>query len=158
MIFFLLPLLPKFSVLGFCMAYKHHYLTILHLFFVFCFLFLFFNTSFSFSGNHCDPCIRQRVVSSTPHYAHSGVVEAARDLYMQVDGNCGNGIVHCFLYYLWISCFSVENLRDSILYCFCHSYKHSLAVLWWKHWLMLVLVYLWPEISRSIELDAEISY
>ncbi|XP_055814044.1 uncharacterized protein LOC129883399 isoform X2 [Solanum dulcamara] len=43
------------------------------------------------NGNHCDPCIRQRVVSSTPHYAHSGVVEAARDLYMQVDGNCGDG-------------------------------------------------------------------
>lgn len=42
------------------------------------------------NGNHCDPCIRQRVVSSTPHYAHSGVVEAARDLYMQVDGNCGD--------------------------------------------------------------------
>ncbi|MCE3049450.1 hypothetical protein HAX54_044833 [Datura stramonium] len=43
------------------------------------------------NGNHFDPCIRQRVVSSTPHYAHSGVVEAARDLYMQVDGNCGDG-------------------------------------------------------------------
>ncbi|XP_060179453.1 uncharacterized protein LOC132609483 isoform X1 [Lycium barbarum] len=43
------------------------------------------------NGNHFDPCIRQRVVSSTPHHAHSGVVEAARDLYMQVDGNSGDG-------------------------------------------------------------------
>ncbi|KAH0638217.1 hypothetical protein KY289_038132 [Solanum tuberosum] len=43
------------------------------------------------NGDHCDPCVRQRVVSSTPHYAHSGVVEAARDLYVQVDGNYGDG-------------------------------------------------------------------
>ncbi|PHT28624.1 hypothetical protein CQW23_31757 [Capsicum baccatum] len=43
------------------------------------------------SGDYFDPCIRQRVVSSSPHYAHSGVVEAARDLYMQVDGNGGDG-------------------------------------------------------------------
>ncbi|XP_016460829.2 uncharacterized protein LOC107784247 isoform X2 [Nicotiana tabacum] len=42
-------------------------------------------------GNHFDSCIRQRVVSSKPHYAHSGVVEAARDLYMQVDGNSEDG-------------------------------------------------------------------
>nr|XP_016508025.1 PREDICTED: uncharacterized protein LOC107825659 [Nicotiana tabacum] len=42
-------------------------------------------------GSHFDPCIRQRVVSSKPHYAHSGVVEAARDLYMQVDGNSEDG-------------------------------------------------------------------
>ncbi|XP_047317202.1 diacylglycerol lipase-beta [Impatiens glandulifera] len=31
--------------------------------------------------------IRQRVISSMPHYGHSGIVEAARDLFMQVEGN-----------------------------------------------------------------------
>ncbi|CAK9165350.1 unnamed protein product [Ilex paraguariensis] len=33
-------------------------------------------------GNH-----REHVVFSSPHYGHSGVAEAARDLFMQIDGN-----------------------------------------------------------------------
>ncbi|KAK2991197.1 hypothetical protein RJ640_027169, partial [Escallonia rubra] len=43
------------------------------------------------SGNHIQPSVRQTVVSSLPHHAHSGIVEAARDLFMQIDGNTDSG-------------------------------------------------------------------
>ncbi|XP_057959730.1 uncharacterized protein LOC131152103 [Malania oleifera] len=36
------------------------------------------------------PNVRKSVVSSFPHYAHSGIVGAARDLFMQIDGNPGD--------------------------------------------------------------------
>ncbi|XP_022929839.1 sn1-specific diacylglycerol lipase beta isoform X1 [Cucurbita moschata] len=35
-----------------------------------------------------QPNVKQRIMSSFPHHAHSGIVEAARDLYMQIEGNC----------------------------------------------------------------------
>ncbi|KAI8537711.1 hypothetical protein RHMOL_Rhmol09G0045900 [Rhododendron molle] len=40
--------------------------------------------------NHIHPDVRQRVISSMPHYGHSGIVEAARNLFMQIDGNTGD--------------------------------------------------------------------
>ncbi|GLU01082.1 hypothetical protein SLE2022_184080 [Rubroshorea leprosula] len=39
------------------------------------------------NSNHINPEIRHHVESSFPHYGHSGVIEAARDLYEQVEGN-----------------------------------------------------------------------
>lgn len=31
--------------------------------------------------------MKRRVESSFPHYGHSGIVEAARDLYIQIEGD-----------------------------------------------------------------------
>ncbi|XP_020700108.1 uncharacterized protein LOC110112280 [Dendrobium catenatum] len=42
---------------------------------------------------NCDqlhPSVRETVVSSFPHYGHSGIVESSRELYMQVDGPPGD--------------------------------------------------------------------
>ncbi|XP_042491705.1 uncharacterized protein LOC122071424 isoform X2 [Macadamia integrifolia] len=41
-------------------------------------------------GNHVSLYVKQTVASSFPHYGHSGIIEAARELYMQIDGNPGN--------------------------------------------------------------------
>ncbi|RVW63201.1 putative ribonuclease H protein [Vitis vinifera] len=42
-----------------------------------------------YSSNQIHPNVRQSVISSFPHYGHSGIVEAARDLFNQVEGNAG---------------------------------------------------------------------
>ncbi|XP_028106234.1 uncharacterized protein LOC114305352 isoform X2 [Camellia sinensis] len=42
------------------------------------------------NGNYVHPDVRQRVISSIPHYGHSGIAEAARDLFLQIEGNPGN--------------------------------------------------------------------
>ncbi|KAJ4954802.1 hypothetical protein NE237_011585 [Protea cynaroides] len=42
------------------------------------------------NSNHVSLDVKQTVVSSFPHYGHSGIVEAARELFMQIDGNPGN--------------------------------------------------------------------
>ncbi|XP_042491712.1 uncharacterized protein LOC122071424 isoform X8 [Macadamia integrifolia] len=42
------------------------------------------------NGNHVSLYVKQTVASSFPHYGHSGIIEAARELYMQIDGNPGN--------------------------------------------------------------------
>lgn len=39
--------------------------------------------------NHIHSDIHKNVASSFPHYGHSGIVEAARELYMQIEGNPG---------------------------------------------------------------------
>lgn len=44
-----------------------------------------------YSSNQIHPNVRQSVISSFPHYGHSGIVEAARDLFNQVEGNAGAG-------------------------------------------------------------------
>ncbi|XP_048500531.1 uncharacterized protein LOC104893624 isoform X3 [Beta vulgaris subsp. vulgaris] len=38
------------------------------------------------SGLHIDPITRQAVLSSFPHYGHSGIVESARELYHHIEG------------------------------------------------------------------------
>uniref|UniRef100_A0A1D1YGF4 Sn1-specific diacylglycerol lipase alpha n=1 Tax=Anthurium amnicola TaxID=1678845 RepID=A0A1D1YGF4_9ARAE len=38
------------------------------------------------NNDHLSPEVRQRVLSSFPHYGHSGIVESARELFMQIDG------------------------------------------------------------------------
>ncbi|WJZ87987.1 hypothetical protein VitviT2T_007327 [Vitis vinifera] len=43
------------------------------------------------NSNQIHPNVRQSVISSFPHYGHSGIVEAARDLFNQVEGNAGAG-------------------------------------------------------------------
>lgn len=43
----------------------------------------------------------EREASSPLHYAHSGVVEAARDLYMQVEGNSVDGMELRILLYFF---------------------------------------------------------
>uniref|UniRef100_A0A7N0TTC8 Fungal lipase-like domain-containing protein n=1 Tax=Kalanchoe fedtschenkoi TaxID=63787 RepID=A0A7N0TTC8_KALFE len=42
------------------------------------------------NNDHIHPDIRRQLHSSSPHYGHSGIVEAARDLFSQVDGNLGD--------------------------------------------------------------------
>ncbi|XP_043724432.1 uncharacterized protein LOC122671340 isoform X2 [Telopea speciosissima] len=42
------------------------------------------------NGDHVRLDVKQAVVSSFPHYGHSGIVEAARELYMQIEGNPRN--------------------------------------------------------------------
>ncbi|XP_044500136.1 diacylglycerol lipase-beta isoform X2 [Mangifera indica] len=39
------------------------------------------------NNSHIHPDVKQSVESSSPHYGHRGIVEAARELYMQVEGN-----------------------------------------------------------------------
>ncbi|XP_050938703.1 uncharacterized protein LOC103488587 isoform X4 [Cucumis melo] len=39
-------------------------------------------------NDHIQLSVKQRIISSSPHHAHSGIVEAARELYMQIEGNC----------------------------------------------------------------------
>ncbi|XP_008445625.2 uncharacterized protein LOC103488587 isoform X5 [Cucumis melo] len=40
------------------------------------------------NSDHIQLSVKQRIISSSPHHAHSGIVEAARELYMQIEGNC----------------------------------------------------------------------
>ncbi|XP_034903371.1 uncharacterized protein [Populus alba] len=42
------------------------------------------------NSSHICPDVKRNVESSFPHYGHSGIVEAARDLYMQLEGNLAN--------------------------------------------------------------------
>ncbi|XP_061360195.1 uncharacterized protein LOC133304209 isoform X2 [Gastrolobium bilobum] len=37
--------------------------------------------------NHIHSVIKKNVTSSFPHYGHSGIVEAAREIFMQIEGN-----------------------------------------------------------------------
>lgn len=39
--------------------------------------------------NHIHSDVRKSVTSSFPHYGHSGIVEAAREIFMQIEGNPG---------------------------------------------------------------------
>nr|XP_010930154.1 uncharacterized protein LOC105051408 isoform X2 [Elaeis guineensis] len=41
------------------------------------------------NGEHVCPSVRQRILSSFPHYGHAGIVESARELFMQIDGQPG---------------------------------------------------------------------
>ncbi|XP_010999987.1 PREDICTED: uncharacterized protein LOC105107673 isoform X2 [Populus euphratica] len=41
-------------------------------------------------NSHICSDVKRSVESSFPHYGHSGIVEAARDLYMQLEGNLAN--------------------------------------------------------------------
>ncbi|XP_048233466.1 diacylglycerol lipase-beta isoform X2 [Ricinus communis] len=41
-------------------------------------------------NSHIPLTVKQTVELSFPHYGHSGIVEAARDLYMQIEGNPGD--------------------------------------------------------------------
>ncbi|XP_021300446.1 uncharacterized protein LOC110428848, partial [Herrania umbratica] len=43
------------------------------------------------NSSYIHPSVKQRVESSFPHYGHSGIVEAARDLYTQIEGYSGDG-------------------------------------------------------------------
>ncbi|XVF37801.1 hypothetical protein REPUB_Repub20aG0042200 [Reevesia pubescens] len=42
------------------------------------------------NSSYIHPSIKQRVESSFPHYGHSGIVEAARDIYAQIEGYSGD--------------------------------------------------------------------
>lgn len=42
------------------------------------------------NSDNIRPDVRQKVISSTPHYGHSGIVEAARDLFTQIEGDAEN--------------------------------------------------------------------
>lgn len=42
------------------------------------------------SSSHVHPDVKHSVDSSLPHYGHSGILEAARELFMQIDGNPGD--------------------------------------------------------------------
>lgn len=50
------------------------------------------------SSNHVGPELKQSVLSSFPHYGHSGVVAAARNLFTQIEGNAeddGKYLIFC---------------------------------------------------------------
>ncbi|KAL5703162.1 hypothetical protein ACHQM5_028289 [Ranunculus cassubicifolius] len=71
-------------------------------------------------NSHVDPDVKQRVISSFPHYGHSGIVETARELFRQVDGDPGDSGATGFL----------SSLLD--MGCECHGYNirvvgHSLG-------------------------------
>ncbi|MBA0612289.1 hypothetical protein Godav_012908 [Gossypium davidsonii] len=42
------------------------------------------------SSSFIHPSVKKRVKSSFPHFGHSGIVETARDLYTQIEGNPGD--------------------------------------------------------------------
>lgn len=41
------------------------------------------------SCNRIHSDVKERVTTSFPHYGHSGIVEAARDIFSQIEGNPG---------------------------------------------------------------------
>ncbi|XP_068665380.1 uncharacterized protein [Aristolochia californica] len=43
------------------------------------------------NSEHLAPSVKRSVLSSFPHYGHSGIVEAARELSMQLDGESADG-------------------------------------------------------------------
>ncbi|XP_020111947.1 sn1-specific diacylglycerol lipase beta isoform X3 [Ananas comosus] len=73
-------------------------------------------------SEHLPESTRQRIISSFPHYGHAGIVESARELFMQIDGQQGDKEN------------SASGYLSSLLGvgCECHGYKvhivgHSLG-------------------------------
>lgn len=64
------------------------------------------------SNSHIQLDVKRRVDSSFPHYGHWGIVEAARELYMQVEGNPRDD---CELF--WIN-FLVLTFHHELLFLF----------------------------------------
>jgi hypothetical protein len=50
---------------------------------------LFFFFFFARISSSVHPDVKHSVDSSLPHYGHSGILEAARELFIQIDGNPG---------------------------------------------------------------------
>lgn len=61
------------------------------------------------SSSYIHHSVKQRVESSFPHYGHSGIIEAARDLYAQIEGypREGKEIVFFFLFLFSTTAFTV---------------------------------------------------
>jgi hypothetical protein len=67
-----------------------------------------------YSSSHICPDVKRSVESSFPHYGHSGIVEAARDLYMQLEGNLANNGNHDF-FLLHYPAFLFINFKSVLL-------------------------------------------
>jgi len=59
---------------------------------------LVFDTMFCFfSSEQLPATTRERVISTFPHYGHGGIVESARELFMQLN-ECAGGLIFFFSY------------------------------------------------------------
>ncbi|XP_030493158.2 uncharacterized protein LOC115709247 isoform X2 [Cannabis sativa] len=81
-------------------------------------------------NGHVNPEIKQKVVSSFPHYGHSGIVEAARNLFIQIEGKDEDDVGNANK----VAESSSDGLLSSLLGagCECEGYKvrivgHSLG-------------------------------
>ena len=62
--------------------------------------------------------VRQRVLSSFPHYGHSGIVESARELCYQIDGKPSQeGQVFRFIINLSLSVDYFESFKKNFVGC-----------------------------------------
>ncbi|KAF4390451.1 hypothetical protein G4B88_024457 [Cannabis sativa] len=82
------------------------------------------------NSGHVNPEIKQKVVSSFPHYGHSGIVEAARNLFIQIEGKDEDDVGNANK----VAESSSDGLLSSLLGagCECEGYKvrivgHSLG-------------------------------
>lgn len=64
------------------------------------------------SGNHIQPSVRQTMLSSLQHYGHSGIVDAARDLFMQIEGYPYDGMEKWYLYCRFMCMISLLSFKD----------------------------------------------
>ena len=67
---------------------------------------------FMSSGNHIQPSVRQTMLSSLQHYGHSGIVDAARDLFMQIEGYPYDGMGKWYLYCRFMCIISLLSFKD----------------------------------------------
>ncbi|OAY69329.1 hypothetical protein ACMD2_24126 [Ananas comosus] len=94
-----------------------------------------FYEAVSVKSEHLPESTRQRIISSFPHYGHAGIVESARELFMQIDGQQGDKGKNCSrLFHLHLLQNSASGYLSSLLGvgCECHGYKvhivgHSLG-------------------------------
>jgi hypothetical protein len=49
-----------------------------------------------FSSEQLPATTRERVISTFPHYGHGGIVESARELFMQLN-ECTGGLIFFFI-------------------------------------------------------------
>jgi hypothetical protein len=56
-----------------------------------------------FSSEHLPAATRERVISTFPHYGHGGIVEASRELFMQLN-DCTRGLFFSNpMFIIWFS-------------------------------------------------------
>lgn len=80
-----------------CFLWSCYFLSISFFFCFVCQLYPHLRLFSFYSSDHLHHSVRERVLSSFPHYGHSGIVESARELFMQIDGQPGDDGQDCFI-------------------------------------------------------------
>ena len=79
------------------------------------------------SSSYIHPSVKQCVESSFPHYGHSGIVEAARDLYTQIEGYSKDGKeIVIFVLVISTTAFTVIAIITVLRYILTRNIKEAL--------------------------------